>query len=184
MGAPVTDRMRILLLFALATTVLVLCACGSAEEAPWVDKLSPWVNPTSPPDWEPRPFETVEIGHQTGVDVEEPDVFAMRTQAQWEEFWSRHKSGVRQAPQPPQVDFSKDMVIAVVDNPEPSAGYGIEVKGIVPDIDVLLVLTKKAMPNSECVVATVIAQPFHIVRTAKSRMSLELVVREETYSCE
>jgi hypothetical protein len=123
------------------------------------------------------------MGDQTGVGVQEPDVFAMRTQAQWEDFWSRHKADVRPTPEPPQVDFSEEMVIAVVDHPEPSAGYGIEVEGIVPDWDVLLVLAKKTMPSSGCVVATVITQPFHIVRTAKSRVSVELVVRQETHSC-
>jgi len=178
--------MRTLLLLGfLAATALLLPACGSAEKAPFPDELSPWINPTSPPSpLKLLPFETVEQGDQSGVAVEEPDVFSLGTQEQWEKFWSRHKSGVIPVPDLPEVDFTKEMVIAVVDGQEPSGGYRIEIAGIAPDLDSLTVMAKKTVPGRGCVVAAVITQPFHIVRTAESIVSADLDLVEETHDCE
>jgi hypothetical protein len=128
-------------------------------------------------------FETIGAGDQSGVSGGQPQLLKLDTQAKWEEFWSRHQSVVTPQPDVPAVDFSQEMVIAVVDKQESSGGFGIEITDIEDDGGRLVVRVSKQVPGSDCIVTAVITQPFHIVRTAGSDLEPELVISEEAYSC-
>ena len=105
------------------------------------------------------------------------------TQAGWEDFWSRHQGIVSPAPGTPEVDFSREMVIAAVDQTESSGGYQFEITGIEEIEGRLVVRVSKTVPGLDCIVIDAITQPSHIVRMEKSDLELELLVSEETYSC-
>ncbi len=113
----------------------------------------------------------------------QPQLLKLATQAKWEEFWSRHQGNVLPAPGVPAVDFSQEMVIAVVDKQESSGGFGFEITGIEEVEGRLVVRVSKTIPGPDCIVTAVITQPFHVVRMAKSDLEPELLISEETYSC-
>ncbi len=167
---------------AAATLVLLgLAACssvGSSGPTP-----APQGSPTVPVNAPAEVFETIDIGDQSGVGGEQPQVFKLDTRAGWEELWSRHQANVSPAPGVPDVDFSREMVIAVVDQTEPSGGYRFEITGIEEVEGRLVVRVSKAIPGPDCIVTAVITQPFHVVRMAKSDLEPELLISEETYSC-
>ncbi len=175
---------------AVATLVLLaLAACSSVgsngstptpQDSPTV---APQDSPTVPVNAPAEVFETIDIGDQSGVAGERPQVFKLDTQAGWEELWSRHQSIVTPQPDVPAVDFSQEMVIAVVDRQESSGGFGIEITGIEEVEGRLVVRVSKTIPGPDCIVTAVIAQPFHVVRMAKSDLEPELLISEETYSC-
>ncbi len=175
---------------AVATLVLLaLAACssvGSSGSTP-APQGSPTVPVTAPsPASSPTAaevFETIDIGDQSGVAGERPQVFKLDTQAGWEELWSRHQANVLPAPGVPDVDFSREMVIVVVDQTEPSGGYRFEITGIEEIEGRLVVRVSKTIPGPDCIVTAVITQPFHVVRMAKSDLEPELLISEETYSC-
>ena len=45
------------------------------------------------------------------------------------------------------------------------------------------VLVDKAVPGPDCIVTMALTRPFHIVKTARTTVSLDLVVTQEPYSC-
>jgi hypothetical protein len=127
-------------------------------------------------------LETIDKGNDSGVAGDDTQVFKIGTEAEWEDFWIRNKAG--RIPNPPSVDFSSDMVIAVVDQTEPTGGYDVSITGIEAGPDALIVLATKAVPGPDCIVTDALTQPFHVVRTAKSDLEPQLDLREETVSCE
>ena len=189
--------MRVLLIVGLlvAATASLIGACADgetpelSEETPELTgetpepTSSPLGIPTPPVNGSPTAFETIDIGDQSGVGGERPQVFKLDTQAGWEELWSRHQANVSPAPGVPDVDFSREMVIAAVDQTEPSGGYRFEITGIEEVEGRLVVRVSKTIPGPDCIVTAVITQPFHLVRMAKSDLEPELVLSEETYSC-
>ncbi len=81
------------------------------------------------------------------------------------------------------MDFSREMVIAAVDQTESSGGYRFEITGIEEIEGRLVVRVSKTIPGPDCIVTAVITQPSHIVRMEKSDLEPELLISEETYSC-
>jgi hypothetical protein len=164
-----------------ALVLLALVACsgvGSSGSTP-----APQGSPTVPVNAPAEVFETIDIGDQSGVAGERPQVFKLDTQAGWEELWSRHQANVSPAPGVPDVDFSREMVIAAVDQTDPSGGYRFEITGIEEVEGRLLVRVSKQSPGPDCIVTAVITQPFHVVRMAKSDLEPDLLITEEIYSC-
>ncbi len=175
--------MRVLLMVGLlvAATASLIGACAEGETPE--PTSSPLGNATPPVNGSPTAFETIDIGDQSGVALEQPQVFKLDIQAGWDDFWSRHQGNLIPPPALPQVDFSSEMVIAVVDQIEPSGGYRFEITGIEEIEGRLVVRVSKAIPGPDCIVTAVITQPYHIVRMAKSDLEPELLISEETYSC-
>ncbi len=168
---------------AVATlALLALAACssvGSSGSTP-----APQGSPTVPVKAPAEAFETIDIGDQSGVaDEGEPLLFVAETEEEWRDFWFFHSSGVIDGSDPPAVDFSREMVIAAVDQTEPSGGYRFEITGIEEVEGRLVVRVSKTIPGPDCIVTAVITQPFHVVRMAKSDLEPELLISEETYSC-
>ncbi len=189
--------MRVLLFSGLfvAATAFLLGACAGEEEASSGTAPSPQSSPTAPsiapspqsipsaPAGGSAAFETIGAGDQSGMSGGQLQLLKLDTQAKWEEFWSRHQSVVTPQPDVPAVDFSQEMVIAVVDKQESSGGFGIEITDIEGDGGRLLVRVSKQVPGPDCIVTAVITQPFHIVRTAASDLEPDLLITEEIYSC-
>ncbi len=189
--------MRVLIMVGLlvAATASLIGACAEGEtpeltgETPELTggtpepTSSPLGNPTPPVNGSPNAFETIDIGDQSGVAGGALQIFGIETQAEWDDFWSRHQGNVIPPPQAPSVDFSQEMVIAVVDQAEPSGGYRVEITGIEEVEGRLVVRVSKTIPGPDCIVTAVITQPFHVVRMAKSDLEPELVLSEESVSC-
>ncbi len=167
----------------ISVTLFVLAACVGDEEVSPEPAPSDQNTPAARTDGSSLTFETIEVGQRSGVAGSGPQLFKIATQAQWEEFWSQHQANVIPAPDLPQVEFSREMVIAVVDQDEPSGGFGFEITDIEEVEGRLAVRVRKDIPGPDCVVTAVITQPFHIVRTVQSDLQPELAISEETYSC-
>jgi hypothetical protein len=177
--------MRALLLVApsIAAAAILMAACGEEESSPGPSP-SPEDDQAAPADGLPMDFETIAVGQHSGVVGQQPQVLKIETQAQWEDFWARHRSLILSAPPDlPSVDFSQQMVIAAMDQQEPSGGYRFEITGIEAVEGRLTVRVTKRVPGPDCLVTAEMTQPFHIVRTAKSDLEPQLAISEETVSC-
>ncbi len=163
------------LLVAATASLIGACAGGAVTNGP--------LGPTTPIVPIPIGFETIEVGDQSGIVLEQPQVFTLDTEDQWADFWSRHHTIVTPQPALPAVDFSRDMVIAVVDRTEPSGGFRLEITDIEDAAGRLVVRVSKTIPGPDCIVTAVITQPFHLVRMAKSDLEPDLLISEETVSC-
>jgi hypothetical protein len=108
----------------------------------------------------PRPsgaIRTIERGQTSWV--EEPRQAVARTPAQWETLWRGH---ARERPLP-DVDFDKEIVVAVFSGSRPTAGYAVEIAGVKAGGGVTVVQYYESQPRPGMVTAQVITTPFHIV---------------------
>ena len=110
-------------------------------------------------------FETVAQGDASGYtrgadpqNLAGPTLFRISDQPAWDLFWARHNQLLSPAPPVPEVDFSSQVVLAVVDGPEPTVTR-IEIAGIVSADGVLTVRAYRT-----CMPWMAVTWPFHIVR--------------------
>ena len=137
---------------------LLLAACGGdsgdGEDAAGGDKGDTDV-PTTP-----IVFQTVEKGAQG--PSEESTVVA-RSQAEFEEAW--RSAGGDEPPKLSGVDFGTEMVIAVFQGQQPTAGYDIEITEVGATYEVTYVASR---PADDCITAQVLTAPFHVVTVPAS----------------
>lgn len=70
-------------------------------------------------------------------------------------------------PKPPQIDFNKQMVIAVFQGACSSGGYDIEIKSLTRNDNSLEVLVKETTPIRDAVLTMAETYPAHIIKTEK-----------------
>lgn len=87
----------------------------------------------------------------------------IKTEEQWREVWKRVYSLRLPKPELPEIDFQKDMVIAVFMGERTSVGYSIEITEITKRDEEILVSVEEKEPPSESIRAMALTQPYHIV---------------------
>ena len=110
---------------------------------------------------EPAP-RTIEKGDQS--NIESPMQAIARTQPEWEALYRKHNYDH----QPPKVDFSKEMVVAVFMGSRPNAGFSTTILSSLTVNGVLVVRYKETMPRPGTVSAQVLTFPYHIVAIPKA----------------
>ena len=107
------------------------------------------------------PFETLVQGYQSGVHT--ADALLVVDEQHWAELWKRHANWRIPAASAPAVDFKKHSVLAVFAGDRPSGGYGLEVRWIAPEKDVLSVRAHVKAPAPGALVPMSLTQPYHFV---------------------
>ena len=149
---------------ALALIALSLVACRSSQAASATESMP-----------EPLAFSTLDAGQHSGLSHALFTV--IDDQERWEELWRRHANRSLPKPPAPQVNWGRDMVIAVSLGPCPSAGYGIAIEGVSETAGALRVEALRTEPDPSSVQAAVITTPFHFVRTPRSTARAEFHLR-------
>lgn len=101
-------------------------------------------------------MRSLDKGDQSNIDDARQAV--ARTQADWDTLWRQH-SPDRAAP---NVDFSKEMVVAVFMGSRPTAGFAIAIVGTREEKGALVVQYKEGRPARGLVTAQVITSAYHI----------------------
>jgi len=70
-------------------------------------------------------------------------------------------------PKPPQIDFDKQMVIAVFQGECSSGGYDIEIKSLTRNNKGLEVLVRETRPSGEMMLTMVMTYPAHVIKTER-----------------
>jgi hypothetical protein len=111
-----------------------------------------------------------------------PDLFSgekliIRNSEEYERMWNRIHADTSDQPERPEVDFSSNMIVAVVLGERPTTGYEVEVVSInqtMNPAEPIAVLYKEYVPGENCVVAQSITSPYHIVKVDKVDASRQL----------
>lgn len=177
--------MRALLFPAvLALAAFAFAACNDAANGPPEPTPTPTDENGGPVDGRSLTFQTIEMGNQSGAALSMPQVFQYTNAERWQAFWERHISNVSAGSPAPPVDFQTHMVIAALDQEQPTGGYSLEIIAIEERGEVLDVRALRRAPGAGCVVTQALTQPFHFVRAEPSNVHPQLTIIEETVDCE
>jgi hypothetical protein len=174
--------------FSLAT-LAVLAACGSGTIRPSDDPeaIAPAPSPApSPPVVDPEPapapspsppaepragpaardtasgqvaeLEIRRIGRWISSGIKGARQLVIRDAATWSQFWSELGAGVQ-----PEVDFGRDLVIAVASGERTSGGHEIEVQRVTRSGGELRIEVLKTSPGPDCMTTAALTQPVDVV---------------------
>jgi hypothetical protein len=73
---------------------------------------------------------------------------------------------------PPEVDFSKNEVLAVFDGTHPSGGYSVAVTSVTDSNGTRTVHVQRTTPGSTCAVTEAITSPYQILVVPKTTLAL------------
>jgi hypothetical protein len=112
------------------------------------------------------PMRSIEKGVTSNMD--DARQATARSADEWAKLWNLH-AGERTRP---NVDFSRDVVVAVFMGTRPTAGFSIEIVGVREDGPALVVSYKETRPAPDSVAAQVLTSPFHIVAVPKGTTTI------------
>lgn len=87
-------------------------------------------------------------------------------------------------PDMPEIDFTKQHVLAVFDGSRPSGGYEVAVEKIIDTQAARTVTIKHRVPDDSCMVSQAITSPFAFVVVPASALPIVREDVEEVYRCE
>jgi hypothetical protein len=116
-----------------------------------------------------------------------PTEQAIRTQnglrTLWAQIHTTPASDRRRVPTAPEVDFAREMIIAVGLGRRSTGGYGIRVERIEDVGDHLRVIYSSSSPGPNCIVTQSITSPVALVRLKKSPKPITFAAVYETRDC-
>jgi len=116
------------------------------------------------------PFQTIAFGEESGVKSWQ--TLVLTEQEQWEELWKEHVSYTRHPPPMPQVDFAKEMVIAIFGGIQ-AEGSLLRITKVEKWRDRLVVHYTVDEPScSKCSLPTGMVQPFHIIKLERTDLPI------------
>jgi len=107
--------------------------------------------------------------------VEKPAQLIIRDAKAWADLWAKVHSSVEPKPALPEVDFQKQIVVAVFAGTKRTGGYSIRIRDIRHDAkaDKLLVFVEETSPPPGSITIQVLTQPYHMVLMPKTDKPIE-----------
>jgi hypothetical protein len=146
-------------------------APSPAPSTPVVDPdpaPAPSPSPDAPTAADPSPLadtavagsdiEIRRIGRWVSSGIKGARRLVIRDPATWSQFWSELGAGVR-----PEVDFSRDLVIAVAAGERPTGGHDLEVRRVSKSGSELRITVVETSPGPGCMTTTALTQPVDVV---------------------
>ncbi len=109
--------------------------------------------------------------------IQDPRQEVVKDQASWEKFWAAHTVRTRDPKRCPEVDFSKEMVIAVTLGKQRSGGYSVEITEVKPSHAKLSITVTTTKPVKGRMSIQALTAPYHLVAVPKS--DLEPIFQEQ-----
>ena len=103
------------------------------------------------------PMRSIDKGVMSNMDAGRQAT--ARSTDEWAKLWTEH-AGERTRP---NVDFSRDVVVAVFMGTRPTAGFSVEIVGVRQEGQALVVSYKETRPAPDALTAQVLTSPYHIV---------------------
>ena len=112
----------------------------------------------------------------------QPELVVIRTQDEWQEFWGTFNSGEQSSRTFPPVNFQTEMVVAVLGIGH-SSGFSVTIEKVVETAGGIAVYAEFKTPWGGSGLLPAFTFPHHIVRLARVRGDVELVVTERVAPC-
>lgn len=120
---------------------------------------------------EPIDFQTVDRGTHSGIQqagrrvIEDNQRFA----ALWAELYRTR----RPEPPMPDIDFEREIVVAVFQGQQPTGGYAVEVEAVQRIGRRAVVHVAQTAPEPDDMVTMALTSPYHVVRFARQEGGVE-----------
>lgn len=150
-----------LLWLSVLSVALLLAACKAQREE----------------DLPRIPFTTVDLGVHSGFT--DGMWGTVRDADTWARLWERHTLGRVPPPEPPQVDFSREMVFMYFAGQRPTSGFTVEVAEVLGGEGLWQARVVEHQPARGSFVAQVLTQPYHIILLPLSEQRVTVEVIEE-----
>ena len=164
---------------------------SSANDTIAAPAPEPSAEPVAPPSEQVAPPQgyapygtagTVEIrrlGQWTRTGISESRRLVIRDANAWAEFWSELGVGER-----PEVDFSRDLVVAVAAGQRPTGGHEIAVGQVAQNSGALTISVVETTPGPNCMTTASLTQPVDVVVVPSvNARSWSFVERQEVRGC-
>ena len=146
---------------------------------PLQDSSAAPVQGYAPYGGETRALDIRRIGQWTRTGVGEARRLVIRDANAWDQFWSELGVGER-----PEVDFTRDVVIAVAAGQRPTGGYEIAIDRVTQANRELTVEVVERTPGPNCMTTASLTQPVDVVTVpASEARSWSFVERKEIRGC-
>ena len=119
----------------------------------------------------PLTLRSLAKGGFSGIGEARQEV--IKDKAAWEKLWTEHSKPTRSASPPPDVDFSKEMVIVATLGTKRTGGYSVEIVSAEPAGRKLRVAVKRASPPPGALAIQALTAPFHFVAVPRSDLEIE-----------
>jgi hypothetical protein len=127
----------------------------------------------------PRQLDIRRVGQWTRTGIAEARRLVIRDANAWDQFWSELGVGSR-----PDVDFTRDVVVAVAAGQRPTGGYEIAIDGVTHADGQLRVSVVERSPGPNCMTTASLTQPVDVVVVpAAEARSWSFVERKEIRGC-
>jgi hypothetical protein len=153
---------------------VLLLAFGSAQAG-----SSP---PPPPEELVIVPFNIIDNGAQSGIHPETQTINIIQDNTAWNAFWAKHNT-ISPPPTSPNIDFSKDMVITVIDSDQPNSGYYLSLDKVEKHDDELWVYVTREQPAPACMNLGMVGQPFVFATVPKMPLQAKLIFTTHMYEC-
>jgi PrcB C-terminal len=118
------------------------------------------------------PFRTLLYGYQSAL---KPGTIRVAHNAsEWSELWAEHTAAMMPRPEPPAVDWKKEMVVCIALGERPTAGYGVEIAHVERQGNRLIVEAREKKPAPDAIVPQVVTHPYVMAVTPRSDGEVEL----------
>ena len=115
-------------------------------------------------------FQTISKGHVSGH--KNSAYYVIENESEWAVVWNHHASVYWPSQPPPEIDFSKTMIIAVFGGEFTVLGYGIEIKEVIDTPQCAIVKVENTCTVSSgswdslrwYAVIPALCQPYHIIK--------------------
>lgn len=128
------------------------------------------------------PFNIIDNGAQSGIHPETQTISLIQDAAAWAAFWAKHNT-ISPPPASPKIDFSKDMVVTVIDSDQPNSGYYLSLDKVEKHDEELWVYVTREQPAPACMNLGMVAQPFVFATLPKMPATAKLVFTTHMYDC-
>lgn len=118
-----------------------------------------------------KSFETVDKGSYSGHRIRKD--YVVRNNEYWKGIYAETCEIYIPKLEAPEVDFNKDMVIAVYMGTQMTGGYGIGIKKVLEKKKILEVLVEEHDPKPWFIYTQALTQPYHIVKTKVSKKKVK-----------
>ncbi|HEY0053541.1 MAG TPA: protease complex subunit PrcB family protein [Caulobacteraceae bacterium] len=119
--------------------------------------------------------------HSSGLDMTVN--LAITSEREWVAMWRRITRRHGEPPDPPAVDFEREMLLLAAMGTQATGGYSIRIEDVIETPDGLEVIVIRTSPGRRCGVTAALTSPVDVVRVPVSSRPVRWSVRDAVTDC-